>query len=173
MVLVEVGCQPLKLPSAKSVDQGRGSELSLCSSHLFHVPGNALAQGLRAENSHHTLKMQQGNSLEERGMRHRLQKQTESESKAKNKCLLMHWVWPVTPITWFFWVFSIFKRGCFPRRQTSCWLGCRPPCEASRAGAHAPSSTYKLPWLLGLNLLSLSWGWTQKSLMPPTLGFPL
>lgn len=72
---------------AKSMDQGRGSELSSCSSHLFHVPGNALAQGLRAENPHHTLEMQQGNSLEERGMRHRLQKQRQAKSKAKNKCL--------------------------------------------------------------------------------------
>lgn len=119
-VLVEVGCQPPKLPSAKSTDQGRGSELILCSSHLCHVPGNALAQGLRAENPHHTLKMQQGNSLEERGMRHRLQKQRQAKRKAKNKWLWMHWAWPVIPITWFFWLFSIFKTA-----SQGGWLGYR------------------------------------------------
>lgn len=47
----------------------------------------------------------------------------------------MHWAWPVTPITWFFWLFSIFKRECFPRRLTPCWLGYRSPCEATGAGA--------------------------------------
>lgn len=77
-----------------------------------------LAQGLHVENPHHTLKMQQGNSLEQRGIRHRLQKQRESKSKAKNKCLWMHRAWPVTPITLFFCLFSIFKRDCFPRTQT-------------------------------------------------------
>lgn len=115
----------------------------------------------------HSLKMQQGNSLEERGMRHRLQKQRQAKSKAKNKCLLMHWAWPVTPITWFSWLLSIFKRDCFPRRMTPCWLGYRPPCEATGA-PHDPSSAYKLSWPLGLDLLNLSWGWVQCSLMPPS-----
>lgn len=107
-----------KAPFCKEHGQGRGSELSLCSSHLLHVPGTALAQGLRAENPHHTLKMQQGNSLEERGMRHRLQKQRQAKSKAKNKCLLMHWAWPVTPITWFFWL-TFLKEIAFQGG----WLG--------------------------------------------------
>lgn len=72
----------------------------------------------------------------------------KAKSKAKNKCLFMHWAWPVSPIAWFFWLFSIFKRDCFPRRQTRSWLGCRSPCKAPGTGTHGSSSADNLygPW---------------------------
>lgn len=110
----------------------------------------------------------------------------ETEAKREQsqkycKCVLMHWAWPATPTTLFFWVFSIFGRDCFPRRLTTpCLLHTSPAlptsfhspwdliCWACLRGwaPNRPGAAFASPCRHGEN----SWHQPQKLTDAKTLG---